>query len=91
MTRISHGVEISIVGGVGEMVCAYLLVGFFFFFFFFFCNHVFIVVRYKKLHAALAMAKTKPINNNHDPLHLFMGKIKYPESIGNVPPAYHLR
>jgi len=66
------------------------LVGFFIFYFFifyFFYNHVFIVLRYKKLHAALAMAKTKPINNNHDPLHLFMGKIKHPESIGKVPLA----
>jgi len=34
-----------------------------FFLFLFFCNHVFIVFRYKKLRAALAMAKTKPINN----------------------------
>ena len=34
-----------------------------FHFFHFFCNDVFIVLRYKKLHAALARAKTKPINN----------------------------
>jgi len=54
-------------------------------FFLFFFNHVFLVLKYKKLHAALAMSKTKPINNNHDPLHLFMGKIKHPESIGKVP------
>ena len=33
-----------------------------FFFFFFFCNHAFIVFRYKKTHAALAMERTKPIN-----------------------------
>jgi len=31
-------------------------------FFFFFCNHAFIVFRYKKPHAALAMERTKPIN-----------------------------
>ena len=31
-----------------------------FFFFFFFLYHVFIVFRYKKLHAALGMEKTKP-------------------------------
>jgi len=46
----------------GEEVCgkrAYLLV---IFFSFFFCNHVFIVFRYKKPHAALAMERTKPIN-----------------------------
>jgi len=56
---ISRGVKISIAGGGEEMVHAYLFV----IFFSFFCNHVFIVLRYKKLHAALAMAKTKPINN----------------------------
>ena len=33
-----------------------------FFFFFFFLYHAFIVFRYKKLRAALAMEKTKPIN-----------------------------
>jgi len=31
-------------------------------FFFFFFYHAFIVFRYKKLRAALAMEKTKPIN-----------------------------
>ena len=35
-----------------------------FFFFFFFLYHAFIVFRYKKLRAALAMEKTKPINHN---------------------------
>ena len=34
------------------------------FFFFFFCNHAFIVFRYKKPHAAVAMERTKPINQN---------------------------
>jgi len=38
---------------------------FFSFFFLFFCNHVFIVFWYKKPHAALAMEKTKPINQKH--------------------------
>jgi len=42
------------------MVRAYLLVVFLSFFFF--CNHAFIVLRYKKPHAALAMERTKPIN-----------------------------
>ena len=32
------------------------------FHFSFFCNHAFIVLRYKKPHAALAMERTKPIN-----------------------------
>jgi len=36
-----------------------------FFFFFSFCNHAFIVFRYKKPHAALAMERTKPINPKH--------------------------
>ena len=38
VTMISHGVEISIAGGVGEMVCG-LSLGRFFHFFHFFCNH----------------------------------------------------
>jgi len=42
------------------MVRDYVLV--LFFFFFFFCNHAFIVFRYKKPDAALAMERTKPIN-----------------------------
>ena len=33
--------------------------------FFFFCNHAFIVSRYKKPHAALAMERTKSINQKH--------------------------
>ena len=36
-----------------------------FFFFSFFCNHAFIVSRYKKPHAALAMERTKPIKAKH--------------------------
>jgi len=35
-----------------------------FFFFFFSFYHAFIVFRYKKLRAALAMERTKPINQN---------------------------
>ena len=81
---ISGGVEISIDGGGGEMV-------FFFFFFLFFCNHALFVSRYKKPYAAPAMKRKKPINANHCPLHLFMGKIKHPKSIGKVCPAGHLR
>jgi len=37
---------------------------FHFFFFSFFFFHAFIVFRYKKLRAALAMERTKPINQN---------------------------
>jgi len=58
---ISRGVEISIAGSGGEMVR--VPISGWFFCLFFFCNHIFMVLRYKKLHAALAMAKTKPINN----------------------------
>ena len=53
----SHGVEISITGGVGEMVRDPTPRRFFFFLY-----HAFIVFRYKKLHAVLAMEKTKPID-----------------------------
>ena len=53
--------QISIAGGEGDMVRAYLLL-FFFIFPFFFCNHGFIFFGYKKPHAALAMERIKPIN-----------------------------
>jgi len=55
---------------------SYLLVVFFFFFFSF-CNHAFIVFRYKKPHAALAMEKTKPINQKHKHKKL-TALVKYP-------------
>jgi len=35
---------------------------FYFYFYFYFLYHAFIVLRYKKLRAALAMERTKPIN-----------------------------
>jgi len=62
LTINSHAVEISIPGCVEEMVRDPNLMPFFFFFFFFY--HAFIVFRYKKLRAALAMERTKPINQN---------------------------
>jgi len=57
VTMICCGVEFSIAGGGGEMVCASLLIVFFLSS----CVHCF---RYKKPHAARAMEKTKPINPN---------------------------
>ena len=65
MTMISCGVEISIAGGVDAMVRVLSLGLFFFFLFFFFCNHALFVSRYKKPHAALAMERTKAINQKH--------------------------
>jgi len=62
LTRNSHGVEISIAGWVEEMVRDPNPMPCFFFLFFFY--HAFIVSRYKKLRAALAMESTKPINQN---------------------------
>ena len=59
-TMNSHGVEISIAGCVEEMVRDPNPMPFFSFFFY----HAFIVSRYKKLRAALAMERTKPINQN---------------------------
>jgi len=52
---------------------SYLLVVFFFFF----CNHAFIVFRYKKPHAALAMERTKPINQKHKQKKV-TAPVKYP-------------
>ena len=56
LTIKTHGVEFSIAGGVEEMVRDPNPMPFFFFFY-----HAFIVFRYKKLRAALAMERTKPI------------------------------
>jgi len=60
LTMNSHGVEFSIAGCVREMVRDPNLLPFLSFFFY----HAFIVFRYKKLRAALAMERTKPINQN---------------------------
>ena len=57
----SHGVETSIARCVREMVRDPNPMSFFTFFYFY---HAMIVSRYKKLRAALAMGRTKPINQN---------------------------
>jgi len=62
LTMNTHGVEFSIAGGVEEIVRDPNSMPFFFFFLFLY--HAFIVLRYKKLRAALAMERTKPINQN---------------------------
>jgi len=54
----SHNIEISIAGCVRKTVCDLNPRSFFFFY------HAFIVSRYKKLRATLAMELTKPINQN---------------------------
>jgi len=75
---ISHGVEISIAGGGGEMVCGLSLSCFFLSFFFFVLNHVLFVSRYKKPYAALAMNRKKPINANTPPTSPLHGKNQTP-------------
>jgi len=55
--------EVLVVGFFFPLFCYLLVV--FLFFSFFFCNHAFIVFRYKKPHAALAMERTKPINQKN--------------------------
>jgi len=55
------GVEFSIAGCVEEIVRDPKLMPLFLFLLFY---HVFIVIRYKMLHAALARERTKPINQN---------------------------
>ena len=57
----THGVEFSIAGGVEEIVPDPNPMPSFFFLFFY---HAFIFFRYKKLRTALAMERTKPINQN---------------------------
>jgi len=61
---ICRGVEISIAGGGGEKVRGPISWSFFFFLFFFFVIMRSLFFRYKKRHAALAMERTKPINQN---------------------------
>jgi len=56
---ISHGVEITIAGGVADEIDEGNR-GFFSFFFFLFLYLMYSLIRYKKSHGALAMAKTKP-------------------------------
>jgi len=51
---ISRGVEISIAGGGGEMVRAYLL-GHFFYFYFLFLFKSLLCLKVQKTHAALHM------------------------------------
>jgi len=51
----------------------------FFFLFFSFCNHAFIVFRYKKPHAALAMERTKRINQKQKQKKV-TAPVKYPLS-----------
>jgi len=65
---ISHGVEISISGGgadekdEGNRGLFFFIFSFFFFIFFF--HIIYSLLRYKKSHGALAMAKTKPKTQN---------------------------
>jgi len=74
LTMNSYGVEISIAGGGEETVVAQLASVFCSSFFY----DVFMVFRYKKLRAALAMARTKPIyQTKHKGNHI-------PESTANL-------
>jgi len=57
---ISHGVEISIAGGGADEKDEWSEGLFFFLFFFFLFIIKYSLLRYKKLHGALAMAETKP-------------------------------
>jgi len=60
LTMISHGVEISIAGGGADEKDEKGNRGPFFFFFYI----IYSLLRYKKSRGALAMAKTKPKNQN---------------------------
>jgi len=64
LTMNTHGVDFSIAGCVEEIICDPNPMPFSLLFFSLFFFHVFIVFTYKKLRAALAMEKTKPINQN---------------------------
>jgi len=86
---ISCGVEISIAGGGGEMVCGLSRGHLFFslfFFFLFFLNHV-LLVKVQELACIVRYGINKTLIANNRPLHHFMGKIKHPKSIGKIPLA----
>jgi len=71
----------------GEGVCeklAYLLVTSFFSFFLLLCV---ICLWVQKALCSAGYEEKKTYKQSNDPLHLFMGKIKHPESIEKVPPA----
>jgi len=89
LTINSHGVEISIAGCVGEMVRDPNPIAFFFFLFSFFFFQVFIVFRYKKLRAALAMERTKPINQKQikQKKPLFLSSTVTENTLGQKPSA----
>ena len=80
MTLISCGIEISIAGGVAEMVCAYLLGPFLYFYIY----HV-LLVKVQGLTCSASYSVKKTLIPNNHLLHLFMGKVKHPASIGKVP------
>jgi len=83
---ISRGVEISNAGGVVAMVRVLSLSPFFFFFFF--CNKSLIFFMYKNPHAALAMERTKPINQKHKQRKV-TAPVKYPLIAQVSPPPGH--
>jgi len=70
VTMISRGVEISIAGGGGEMVCVAYISGLFSFFFFLISDVI--CFRYNKPYAGRAMKRKKPISHNNHPLHLLI-------------------
>ena len=58
---------------------------FFFFFLFFFLYHV-LLVKVQELACIVRYGVKKNLIPNNRPLHLLMGTIKHPESIGKNPP-----
>jgi len=82
---ISRGVEISMAGGEGEMVRGLFLGRFLFLFLFFYIMYSLFMVQELACSASYGVKKT--LNPNTRPLHLLMGKIKHPESIGKIPLA----
>jgi len=82
---ISGGVEISS-PEVEERWFVSLSHGCILFFNFFLISCV-ICFRYKKAYAARGMKRKKPRSHNNHPLHLLVGRIKHPETMGKAPLA----
>ena len=81
---ISRDVEISIAGGVVAMIRVLSLGEFFILFIYLY--HV-LLVKVQELACIVRYGVKKTLIPNTRPLHLLMGKIKQPESIGKIPLA----
>lgn len=86
---IPNGVDISITGSVEKIICAYLTGLFFLSFFCFsfdFLSFLYVLlVKVQYLTCSTSYGVKKTLITNNRLLHLLMGTIKHPKSIGKIP------